>query len=96
MIHEGDIPFTQYKMSLSGPRCVSKEGGLSLIFIDFYVPALTVRLDSTETSLQLAENITLFAVCRIYTGVIRKWTYISTRCLGRIIYIHIVTCISDL
>jgi hypothetical protein len=33
---------------------------LSLIFIDFYVPALTPRLNSTEPSLQLSENITLF------------------------------------
>jgi hypothetical protein len=33
-----------------------KVDGLSLIFIDFYVPALTPRLNSTETSLQLSEN----------------------------------------
>jgi hypothetical protein len=48
--------------------------GLSLIFIDFYVPALAPRLNSTETSLQLSENTTLFAVCRIYTDVISKET----------------------
>jgi hypothetical protein len=47
---------------------------LSLIFIDIYVPVHTPRLNSTETSLQLSENITLFAVCRIYTGVISKET----------------------
>jgi hypothetical protein len=35
-----------------------KVDGLSLIFIDFYVPALS----STETLLQLSENITFFAV----------------------------------
>jgi hypothetical protein len=46
--------------------------GPRLIFIDFYVPALTPRLNSTENSLQLSENITL--ACRIYTGVIRKET----------------------
>jgi hypothetical protein len=46
--------------------------GMSLTFIDFYVPALTPRLNSTEISLQLSENITLFAVCSIYTGVNSK------------------------
>jgi hypothetical protein len=30
--------------------------------------------DYTETPLQLSENITLFAVCHIYTGVISKET----------------------
>jgi hypothetical protein len=36
--------------------------GLSLIFVDFYVPELTQRLNSTETSLQLSE---LFGLCYI-------------------------------
>jgi hypothetical protein len=39
-----------------------------------WVLALTSRLNSTETSLQLSENITVFAVCRIYTGVVSKGT----------------------
>jgi hypothetical protein len=67
-----------------------KVDGLSLIFIDFYAPALTPRDNSKETSLQLSENISLFAVCRIYTGVINKETWIVIRCLGRIIYIYTI------
>jgi hypothetical protein len=47
---------------------------LSLIFIDLYVPALTPRLNSTETSLQLSENTTLFVPCRIYIGVVSRET----------------------
>jgi hypothetical protein len=43
---------------------------LGLIFIDLYVPALTPRLNSTETTLQDSENMNLFAVCRICTRVI--------------------------
>jgi hypothetical protein len=43
--------------------------GLTLIVIDFYVPALTQRTDSIETSLQLSENIILFAVCLDYAGM---------------------------
>jgi hypothetical protein len=58
------------------------------IFFDLYVPAFTPRLNSTETSLQLSENIPLFAVCRIYTVVISKEAYIDIRCLGPIIYIY--------
>jgi hypothetical protein len=69
LIDEGDIPSIQCKMHLRGPKSMRKVDGLNLIFIDFYVPALSPYLNSTETSLQLSENITLFAVCHIYTGV---------------------------
>jgi hypothetical protein len=63
-------------MNLMGPasKSMRKIDGASLIFIDFYVPALTPRLNSTEISLQLSENMTLFAVCRMYTGIISKET----------------------
>jgi hypothetical protein len=70
MTDEGDIPSIECKMSLDG---------LSFIFIDFNVPALTPRLNSTETLLQLSENSTLFMVCHIYTGVISKETWIDIR-----------------
>jgi hypothetical protein len=76
VIDKGDIPSIQFKMSLKGPKSMRKVDGQSLYFIDFYVPALTPRLNSTETSLQISQNITLFAICRIlvYTGVINKET----------------------
>jgi hypothetical protein len=72
MIDKGVIPSIQCKMSLRRPKSMRKIDGPSLIFIDFYVSALTPRLNITEISLQLSENITLFAVCRIYIGVISK------------------------
>jgi hypothetical protein len=34
---------------------------LSLVFIDFHVPALTPRLDCIKTALQLSEKIALLA-----------------------------------
>jgi hypothetical protein len=74
MIDEGDVPSLQCKMILRGPKSMRKLDGLSLIFIDLYVPMLTPSLSSTETSLQLSENVTFFAVCRIYGGVISKET----------------------
>jgi hypothetical protein len=46
--------------------------GLIIVFIIFYVPALKPRLNSTEPSLRLSENITLFAVHSIYIGVISR------------------------
>jgi hypothetical protein len=64
MIDKGDIPSIQCKMSLRGHKSMRKAEGLSLIFIDISVPAPTPRLNSTETSLQLSENITRFAVCQ--------------------------------
>jgi hypothetical protein len=45
---------------------------LCLLFIDFYVPVLTPRLDCIKTALQLSENISLLAFCGIETGVISK------------------------
>jgi hypothetical protein len=53
-------------------KSVRKVDALCFILIALYVSALTSRVDSTETSLQLSENITHFVVCRRYTGVINK------------------------
>jgi hypothetical protein len=52
---------------------MKKVDDLSIISINFYVPALTPRLNRSETSLQLSGNITLFAV-RAYIRVITKQT----------------------
>jgi hypothetical protein len=41
---------------------VRKEDGLSFVFLGIYVPWLTPHLNGTAISLQLSENITLFAV----------------------------------
>jgi hypothetical protein len=70
MIDEGDFPSIHCKMSLRRLKSVRKVDGLSLTFIDFYVPAPTPHLNSSEISLQLLENVTLFVVCCICTGVI--------------------------
>jgi hypothetical protein len=72
IFYKGNIPSIQCKMNLRGPKTMRKMDGLSLIFIDFYVPVFTARPNSTETSLQLSENIMLFAVCSINTGVTAK------------------------
>jgi hypothetical protein len=65
IIGQGDIPSFQCKVSFQGPKSARKVDGLSLIFIDSYVPALKPHVSGTETSLQLSENVTLFAVCDI-------------------------------
>jgi hypothetical protein len=72
MIDKGDIPSIQCMMILRGPKSMREVDGLSFILIDFYAPALTPRLNSSDRSLQLSENIIFFGVCRIYTGVISK------------------------
>jgi hypothetical protein len=74
MIDKGNIPSVQCKMSLRGPKSMRNVDGFCLVFIDFCIPALTPLLNITDTSLQLFENITPFAVCRIYAGVISKQT----------------------
>jgi hypothetical protein len=45
MTDEGDIPSIQCKMSLRGPKSMIKVDDLGLNLIDFYVPALTQRLN---------------------------------------------------
>jgi hypothetical protein len=57
MIDEGDILSIQCKFSLRGPKSMSKVNGLSLNFIDFYVPALTPRLNSTKTRCELVSRV---------------------------------------
>jgi hypothetical protein len=57
VIYKGDIPSIQCKMRLGKPKSMRKVDCLSLIFIDFYVPVLTPRLNKIEPSLQLSENI---------------------------------------
>jgi hypothetical protein len=44
---------------------------LCLLFVDFYVPVLTPLLDCIKTALQLSENISFLAFCRIETACIR-------------------------
>jgi hypothetical protein len=61
VIDKGDNPSIQFKMSIRGPKSMRKVDGLSRIFIDFYVPVLTPRLNSSERSLQVSENIAFFA-----------------------------------
>jgi hypothetical protein len=61
----------QCKMRFGGPEFRRQVEVLSVMFIAFYVPTLTSRLNSTETSLRLSENITLFEVCRIYIYIYR-------------------------
>jgi hypothetical protein len=73
MTDKGDIPPIQCTTSLWVPFSTRKVDGLSLFFICFYVPEFTPLLNSTETSLQLSENTTLFAVVAyIYIGIINK------------------------
>jgi hypothetical protein len=73
MIDKGDIPSIHCKMSLKGLKSMRKVDGPRPVFIN-YVPVLTSRLNSSETSLQLSENITPLVVSRIYTSVISKET----------------------
>jgi hypothetical protein len=56
--------------------------GPSLIFINLYIPAWTLRLDSKEISLQLSENITLFAAYCVYTDGTGKETWVAVSVCG--------------
>jgi hypothetical protein len=51
VIDKGDIPSIEGKMCLGDPECMRKVDGLSLIFIDIYLPAFKPLVSVTETSL---------------------------------------------
>jgi hypothetical protein len=72
MIHDGDVPSVQREMNLMWSKSMREVDGPNFIFIDFNVPALSPRHGSTETSLQLSENLTLSAIRGIHTSVIAK------------------------
>jgi hypothetical protein len=65
IIYKRNVPSIQRKKRLRGSNSVREVDCLSLIFIDFYVPALTPRLYCIKTELQLSENKALLALCRI-------------------------------
>jgi hypothetical protein len=44
----------------------------SLVFIDLNIPALEPGHQSVQAALELPNYVTLLAVCRIQTGIIRK------------------------
>jgi hypothetical protein len=79
MIDEEYIPYIQRMMSQRGAKSMRNVNSLSLIFINCYVPGLTLRINNIKTSLRLSENITLYAICHKNAGVIRKETAINTR-----------------
>jgi hypothetical protein len=75
VIDKGANSSIHCKMRLRGPKSMRKVDGLSPVFINFYVPALTPRHNNAETSLHLvSENITIFASYCIYAGFIMKQT----------------------
>jgi hypothetical protein len=58
VVYKGNDPSFQCKMSLDRSTLMEGIDGLSLIFIDVYVPVLTPRLHGSETALQISDNIT--------------------------------------
>jgi len=72
IIYERNVPSIQCKVRLDRLSSREEIDALSLSLIDFYVPALTPRFHRSENTLQLSENITIFAICCIYTRVISE------------------------
>jgi hypothetical protein len=56
MIDEGDIPPVQYKTSNRWPKSMRSVNGMSLTFIDFYVPAFTTGTHRKRRSFSYANR----------------------------------------
>jgi hypothetical protein len=72
MIYKGDVPSVPCTTSLDRSTTAGDIDGPSLIFIDFYVPALTPLLHRSEEALHLSENTSFPVVCSICTCIISK------------------------
>jgi hypothetical protein len=72
-------------MSPNRSKSVREIDGLSLIFINPYIPVLTLRIHCIEAALQLSRNTALLAVCYIYTRVISNDSQAGTWGLGAFI-----------
>jgi hypothetical protein len=64
LIYKLDVPSVQCKMFLRRSNSVREIDCLSLIFIDYYVRALTPCVN--QAALELSNNIALFVLCGIY------------------------------
>jgi hypothetical protein len=89
MIDEEDVLSVQCKMNLRRPKSIRKVDGHGLIFIEFYVPALTPCLNSIKTSLQLSENVTFFVQ---FTLLYRKHCFFSCCVCACLLQKPVVTC----
>jgi hypothetical protein len=66
LVYKGDVPSFQCKTILDRSMPAREIDGLSLVFIDFYIPALTPRLHRSEAALELSKNIALCGLYNIY------------------------------
>jgi len=62
-----DVPAFQCKMSLNRSTAMREIDDLCFILIEFHVPMLKPWIHWSEAALKISENITLYAVCGIYT-----------------------------
>jgi hypothetical protein len=62
MIYDENFPPIKRKTSLDSSTSMGEIDGLSLIFVDLYVPALESGLHRSEAALQFLVNITFFAI----------------------------------
>jgi hypothetical protein len=76
LVYKGDVPSIQCKTNLDRSISAGETDGLSLVLIDFDVPALAPRLHRSEAALELPENIALFAVCE-GRGILEERFYSS-------------------
>jgi hypothetical protein len=74
MIYKWDVPSIQCEKRVRQSMLVREIDRLSLVLIDFNIPAFTPGCRRVKPTLEFSYYVTLLAVCRIYeyTSVIRK------------------------
>jgi hypothetical protein len=72
MINEGGVPPSHCEMNLRWSKSIRYVDDLSFILIYFNLPALALRLNCIETTLQLSGEHTFFAIHGIQTSVFGK------------------------
>jgi hypothetical protein len=72
VVEEGNLPSFQCKTSFDWCAPMGEVDGLSLLFINLNVSALTPRLHCGESALEFSNNITLCTISGIQTRIIGK------------------------
>jgi hypothetical protein len=89
-LYKWNVPPIQYEKRLRWSNSTREVDCPMFFLIDFNVPTLTPSRCWVQAPLELSENVTLLAFCRIKTGVVSKESLIDANNLGCIIYIQVV------
>jgi hypothetical protein len=93
IIYKWNVPSIQCKTTLWCSNSMREVDCQSLVFINFYVPALTPCLDCIKTTLQLFENIALLQLINSITGFYKACDRTTKKTRSKIPLLAVHCCV---